>query len=169
MADRNIEFLLDCLSKDDDEAFWRKACALFFHDALDSKPDDFPLFIEIGLCSNWIKSAGKRFTESNFMPLPQESEKVRMNYARLALPEYDWSMIFYYDEEKSLWTAGDIPDGNFSCLRCALPANTGSLHYAVGHTARISSNDISIPMLYSFRKSDDGEWECFINPFDKKK
>ena len=169
MTDRNIEFIADCLSPDDDESFWETACLSFFNDASEFKPNDEPLFIEIGLCSNWIKPSYKRFTDMHGQPLPEDSEKEKLNFARLSLPEYDWSMIFYYDKKSATWKAGEIPAENYICLRCALPAKTASLQHAVGHSAWVSSREISTPMLYSFKKSAEGQWECFINPLSKKK
>ena len=113
MSNRNIEFILDCLSPDDDEAFWAKACALFFEDAEAARKDGIPVFMEIGICSNWIKPQHSRFTDTQSLPLPLESEKERSGYARLMLPQYDWSMLFMFDEDGQVWKPGDEPSGEF--------------------------------------------------------
>ena len=166
MIDRNIEFILDCLSTDDDEVFWASACEVFFEDAA-AEAKDTSLFLEIGLCSDWIQPSYKRFTDSQALPLPIQSEKDKSSYSRLLLPEYDWWMFFMFDPGTKVWEAASEPIGEFTCFRCSLPAKTASLTHAVGHAAWRTESDVSRPLLYSFKKSEDDKWECFINPTRK--
>ena len=167
MGNQNIDFILDCLALDDDESFWAMACELFFDDAVKYNTEDLPLFIEIGICSRWLKAEDKRFSDSQGQPLPVNSEKDRHSFSRLNLPDYDWSMIFYYDPKEKKWKAGDMPPEDYICLRTALPAKTSNLHHAVGHTTWVRSGEVAMPQLYSFRKVDE-KWECIINALEKQ-
>lgn len=160
----DIDFLLDCLAEDDDPDFWQFACSKIFEKPLKvipNKEEDWPVYMMVGPCSRWLSSEPTRFSDTQGAPLPSNSRKEK--YSRLVMPEYDWSVLYYFDPEKQDWTSGREPMTNHYLFRVALPAKSSNLKHAVVLTHweplhPINPDSSDFPQLYNFRKLDD-EWK----------
>lgn len=157
----DINFILDCLSNDDDEEFWRLACENLFEKpkkVIQEKTEEWPVYLMIGCCSRWLSTEPRRFSDTHGVPLPSSSRKE--SYSRLVMPEYDWSILFYYDPEKKDWTYGREPVQTHYLYRIALPAKTINLKHAVVLTHWEPMHPVNpefsdYPQLYTFRKVED--------------
>lgn len=157
----DIEFILDCLEEGDDELFWQLACSKILSKPLKVIPDkneDWPVYMMVGLCSRWLGSEPKRFSDTQGSPLPSNSRKEK--YSRLVMPEYDWSVLYYFDPELNDWTFGREPSTNHYLYRVALPAKSANLNHATVlthwepmHPTKPEFSDF--PQLYTFRKTED--------------
>ena len=159
----NIDFIFDCLAEDDDPKFWQLVCDKIFPKPLSlipEKQEAWPVYMIIGPCSRWLSSDPKRFSDTHGEPLPSNSRKEK--YSRLVMPEYDWSILYYFDEEKQKWSFGREPVVNHYMYRIALPAKSLNLchatvltHWEPMHPTNPEFSDY--PQLYTFRKNED-EW-----------
>ena len=127
----DIDFIIDCLAEDDDQKFWELACSRIFEKPLKiipEKQEDWPVFMTVGPCSRWLSSEPKRFSDTQGAPLPSNSRKEK--YSRLVMPEYDWSLLYYFDQELNDWTSGREPMPNHYLYRVALPSKRANLTHA---------------------------------------
>lgn len=159
----NIDFILDCLSEDDDPDFWQIVCDKIFPKPkvlIPEKQEDWSVYLTIGPCSRWLSSEPKRFSDTQGAPLPSNSRK--QSYSRLVMPDYDWSVLYYFDPDKNDWVFGRDPMTNHYLYRVALPAKSLNLNHAAVlthwepmHPTNPEFSDY--PQLYTFRKKDD-QW-----------
>ena len=159
----NVDFIMDCLSEDDDEQFWQVVCDKLFNKPfalIPEKQEDWPVYMMIGPCSRFLSSEQKRFSDTHGAPLPSNSKKE--SYSRLVMPDYDWSVLYNYDSAKEDWVFGRDPMTNHYLYRIALPAKTANLNHATVlthwepmHPTNPEFSDY--PQLYTFRKKDN-EW-----------
>ena len=164
----NFDVIEDCLNSGDDPSFWRTVIDSLFNKPLDLIPvreeKSWPVYLMIGPCSRWLSAQPTRFSDTQGVPLPANSEKKA--YSRLVMPDYDWSILYLFDEEKREWKFGTEPTANHYLYRVALPARTVNLshatvltHWEPVHPTRPEFSDY--PQLYTFRKTE-GSWEMVI-------
>ena len=159
----DLDFIMDCLAEGDDPAFWQLACEKLFEKprkVIPEKLEEWPVMMMVGPCSRWLSAEPKRFSDTHGAPLPSNSRKEK--FSRLVMPEYDWSVLYYFDPDINEWTYGREPATNHYLYRIALPAKTANLkhatvltHWEPIHPTKPEFSDF--PQLYTFRKVEE-QW-----------
>jgi hypothetical protein len=158
--------LLEKLSDGDDPRLWEVAITRVFGDAeilSRSNRSKRPIFAQIGRCSHWLSphNNGDWFKQIEKFAWP--SGYGRNGSLIFGLPEFDWSVVWKWDETNAGWEAVPmLPGKRILLFRVALPGRTARHVRAVVHTIWTPGSP-TIPKEellqgYAFRKTD-GVWK----------
>lgn len=146
-----------------DPDFWRTAVSVLMRDAefiIDEQPSGCDSFLQIGVCSHWLRPHQTRWTADGGFAWP--SGYSGRGYSRTGLPEFDWNVPLYWHPKQRVWRPtkhARMPKKRRFVLRAALPARTTRHQQAVVNAIWIHGTPqkpLKKPMtIYGFRKQEE--------------
>jgi hypothetical protein len=154
------------LAADDDARLWQAAINELFRDAeflCRHSRSKSPIYTEVGCCSHWLSphNNGSWLADARFA---WPSGYGGGRYSIFGLPEFDWSLIWRWDERNRRWNPNERIRGKRPLtFRVAVPARTAKHSRAVVHAIWTPGSptipDAKLLQAYGFVKKDS-EWDC---------
>jgi hypothetical protein len=154
--------LNDRLSADDDAVLWEQVLKVLAEEAsiLELVADGSQLYVEVGVCSHWLRPHQTRWTAAGGFAWPVGYGGTR--FSRTGLPLFDWSVRLQFNPAPAGWIVPEKPPTKRSVfVRVAVPARTARHRQAAVHTVwppKTLDVKRERTVFYGFRNSD-GVWE----------
>jgi hypothetical protein len=139
------------LRADDDSAFWENAVPVIVEDFFEHIDDGLPCFLELGVCSHWLRPHQTRWTAVGGFAWPSGYQGGSGHNLR-GLPEFDWSILFRI-EAGTLMRVEKYSGKRRFVTRVAVPARTARHQQAVLHVVRYPKKEV---VFLGFRRAEQG-------------
>ena len=164
--------LLDLLTAEDDPALWEEVLKVLAEDAsiLETVTDGSKLYVEVGVCSHWLRPHQTRWTAAGGFACPVGYGGTR--FSRTGLPLFDWSAKLQFDPDRRGWVIPEkAPTRRSLSVRVAVPARTTRHRQASVHTLwppRTLEANRERTVFYGLRRLN-GVWEVKACSRDRKR
>jgi hypothetical protein len=141
------------LQASDDESLWMAASGVLVKEFLSGPLKGDYNFLQIGLCSHWLRPHQTRWTAAGGFAWPS-GYGGGSGSSRSGLPEFDWSVTLHFKNDG--WKAIDHPGGKRArVLRVAIPARTVKHNQTVMDLRWLPAKG---SIFLGWRKDASGNW-----------
>jgi hypothetical protein len=151
LTNLTLSYFSGRLDEDDDPELWQVALD---HILGEFEKEHYAL-VEVGRCSHWLRPHQARWTANGGFAWPTGYGNGHGGYSRLALPQFDWSVVLRWTE--STWEPIKRKSIRHS-IRVTIPSRTKRHQQAAVHTVWHTGKEKET-IFYGFRKRHKG-WVC---------
>ncbi len=162
----------ELLSAEDDPTLWEEVLKVLAEDAsiLETVTDGSKLYVEVGVCSHWLRPHQTRWTAAGGFAWPAGYGGTA--FSRTGLPLFDWSVRLQFNPAPLGWVIPEkLPTKRSLSVRVAVPARTTRHRQASVHTLwppRTLDARRERTVCYGLRNLD-GVWELKACSRDRKR